>query len=495
MLALRVTGYLGMDVPRFVALVSARRRLIALMAIGGAALALIVSATQAKEYRAGADLWFGGPTSIDTIAPGAADPIQRPDREAATNLALASLDNVAARVKERFGGRATIQELRDAVSVEAQGESDLVTVTARSDSPTQAARVANAFAGEIVAERRETAQADVQRAIDAVDASLAARADPARRPDARTLALQSRRSDLEVIKALETGSVQLVERATPPRHASSPRPGRNAALAASVAVVVGLLLIIALTRAGDGIGDEDAIANLVGAPILARVPATSQIRGLRRRGPVDDPEFLEAFEFLRRSLELALVDEERPVVAITSATASEGKSMVTAWLARSIAAAHGDVAALDMDLSRPALGAYLRGADGMRVLRARDDLGVRPGLVSKAGMQELFAGLRDDADFVLVDTGPVSLAADTTAVVAAADGVVLVIDATRVRRRDLLAARRQLDKARVWVIGIVLNRDPDSRRALGAVRESPGSLAARSLRRVPAGPPGEHPNS
>ncbi len=54
----------------------------------------------------------------------------------------------------------TVEQLKDAVSVKAQGDSDVVTVTADWDSPTQAAAVANAFANEIVsAPARETAQA------------------------------------------------------------------------------------------------------------------------------------------------------------------------------------------------------------------------------------------------------------------------------------------------------------------------------------------------
>jgi Mrp family chromosome partitioning ATPase len=497
MLGLRVNGYLGMDIPRFLALVSARRRMIAGMAIGAAALALIASLTQAKEYRAGADLWFAAPTPAEALVPGAADPVVRPEREAATNLALASLDTVAARVKARFGGRATVKELRDAVSIEPQGDSDVVTVTAQSGSPAQAARVANAFATEIVALRREGARADVQGAIDAIAAAIAARATTARRPDARTLALQSRLATLELAKALESGSVRLVERATPPRQASSPRPGRNAALAAFVAVAVGLLLIMALTRAGDGVGDEDTITELMGAPVLARIPQRPRFRA-RRRGSAESEEFREAFEFLRMNLELAVAGDEAPVVAITSPTASEGKTTVTAGLARSVARARGEVAALDMDLSRPALDAALapEARDRVRLLTGRDQLGVRPGLVSKARMEGLFADLRDEVDIVLVDTGPVSLAADTTAVAAAADGVVLVIDARRVRRRDLLAARRQLDKARVWVVGIVLNRDPGYRAAVGRRRASPVSRATRTARRTAgAGAAAEHQNS
>jgi Mrp family chromosome partitioning ATPase len=111
-------------------------------------------------------------------------------------------------------------------------------------------------------------------------------------------------------------------------------------------------------------------------------------------------------------------------------------------------------------------------------------------------MEDLFADLRHEVDIVLVDTGPVSLAADTTAVAAAADGVVLVIDARRVRRRDLLAARRQLDKARVWVVGIVLNRDPGYRAAVRRRRASPVSRATRTARRTAgAGAAAEHQNS
>jgi len=482
---LRVNGYLGMDLPRFVALVSARRRMIAGMAIGAAALALIASLTQAKQYRAGADLWFAAPTPAEALVPGGTDPIDRPEREAATNLALASLDNVAARVKARFGGRATVRELRDAVSIEPQGESDVVTVSARSGSPTQAARVANAFAAEIVAVRREAARADVQGAIDAIAAAIAARTTSVRRPDARTRVLQSRLATLELAKALEGGSIRLVERATPPEHASSPRPGRNAALAAFVAVAVGLLLIIALTRAGDGVGDEDTITELMGAPVLARIPARPRLRAPGRRAPAENEEFREAFEFLRLNLDLAVAGDEPPVVAITSPTASGGKTTVTAGLARSVARAGGEVAALDMDLSRPALAAALapETRHRVRLLSGRDQLGVRPGLISKARMEDLFAALRDEVDIVLVDTGPVSLAADTTAVAAAADGVVLVVDARRLRRRDLLAARRQLDKARVWVVGIVLNRDPGYRAAVGRRRASPAALATRSVRR------------
>jgi Mrp family chromosome partitioning ATPase len=93
---------------------------------------------------------------------------------------------------------------------------------------------------------------------------------------------------------------------------------------------------------------------------------------------------------------------------------------------------------------------------------------VQPGLISRNRMEHLFDDVRAGADFVLVDTAPVSLAADASAVAAAVDGVVLVVDTTAIRRRDVLAARRQLDKARANLLGLVLNRVPKRLPALPA---------------------------
>jgi Mrp family chromosome partitioning ATPase len=78
--------------------------------------------------------------------------------------------------------------------------------------------------------------------------------------------------------------------------------------------------------------------------------------------------------------------------------------------------------------------------------------------MARERLRALFDDLRDDADFVLVDTVPVSTVADASAVAAATDGVILVVDLERVRRRELMTAKRQLANARARIIGIVVNR-------------------------------------
>jgi Mrp family chromosome partitioning ATPase/capsular polysaccharide biosynthesis protein len=568
-----MTGYLGMDLPRFIAILRARRWLIVGIVVCAAGVALAWSLTQPSRYTANADLLFGHTTNADSIITGGAtDTTDIPDRTAATNLALASLDTVAANVKRGFRGSATVQQLKDSVTVAAQGTSDVVTVTAEWDSPTGAAAIANAFAAQIVELRRQTEREGIQRAIDAVTARIPA---APKTPAEATLVdeLNTKLADLEALKQSADGNVNVVEQATPPDHRSSPKPLRNAVIAGFVALILSIFVVVLLARFDDRIADEEELVDLIGAPVLARIPEI----GRNRRPahiwtPQQDPAFLESFEFLRLNLQLAAQEDDMQVVAVTSPAAADGKSTVVGWLARSLALSGAEVMAVDLDLRKPELHAYLntprepgsgvldallasapddRGSgerrlgdgdshpesrpapangepqpSGRRVYTEEDvnaglvelarlsgnprraarslRLGGRDipestlrrwkaqhaelyeqirsthrrgtvvaphlrvltgsrhelasGLMARERLRALFDDLRDDADYVLVDTVPVSTVADASAVAAATDGVILVVDLERVRRRELMTAKRQLANARARIIGIVVNR-------------------------------------
>jgi Mrp family chromosome partitioning ATPase len=564
-----MTGYLGMDLPRFLGLVRARKWLIAAIVVAAAALALAASLTQSDRYQASADLIFGRTTNADAIITGGAtDVAEDPVRAAATNLALASLDTVATRVKQRFRGSATVEEIRGAVSIHSEGESDVVAVTAEWSSPEQAAAIANAFATEIVAQRRDTAQADIQRGIDALKARIPAdQTTPAARTSAASI--EGKITDLESLKALTTGNVHIAESATPPDHRSSPKPARNAIIAGFVAAILSLFLVVLLARFDDRIRDEDELAELMETSVLTRIPAVERSRRLTQVWtPHQDRAFLESFEFLRLNLQLMGRDGDSMVVAMTSPTANDGKTTVVSWLARALALSGDEVVAVDLDLRKPELHTYfnanrepgdgvleallsaatenggppaLEADDGdadvedahddrphgrrvytsedinigldelarlggnarkaarslkasgrdisestlrrwkdihaplyaeiraartrgiiaaphLRLLPGNHHPELPSGLIARGRLRHLFDELRMDADWVLVDTVPVSTVADASAVASAADGVILVIDLERVRRRDLLAAKKQLANARATILGIVLNR-------------------------------------
>jgi tyrosine-protein kinase len=453
-----------MDAPRFVALVSARRGLLVATVVVAAALASVVSLMQPPDYRASAKLWFGPATTPEEVFPGDAQgPATRPERVAATNLALASLDTVAARVKQRFPGKGTLEELRAAVSVQPEGASDVAKVTARGGSAREAAALANAFADEIVGLRRDTARVDLQEAIDSLRAALRAREATGRGRDAGTRTLERRLVELGVVKGLQTGDVKLVERAVPSRSAAS-SPVRNVMIAVFVALVLGLLLVTILSGSEDRVRDEEELALMIGAPVLARVPRGG--RPWRRRG---HEALLDAFEFLRTNIELLRPEGDSLVVAVTSPAAGDGKTTAAAWLIRAWATAGANVAGVDLDTRDPGLRARLARADrrsgepssptaNVQVVTAEDNPYLTQTLLSTGRLERFFDGLREWADVVVVDTPPLSMVADATAVAAAADAVVVVVDIARVRRRDILAAKRQLTNPNVTVLGVVVNR-------------------------------------
>lgn len=578
MLSMPMSGDLGMDLPRFLALIRTRATLIAAIAGGAFLLALVASLLQPSRYEASADLLFGRTSVADAIiAGGRIDTGEVPERTAATNLALASLDAVAERVGRQLSGTQPVDELKSAVSVAAQGDSDLATVTARWGTPDGAADVANGFAAQIVAVRREAGRAEIQEAIDALNATLAAQPPPAEgaaaTPEsAATRALRDRITQLQTLKALETGGVRVVEQATPPRARSSPKPLRNAVIAAFVALALALFLVLLLARFDERIGDEDELAELLEAPVLARIPRVRSRRLLPTNSPYEHPSFLEAFEFLRLNLQLMEPERGSLVLAVTSPAAGDGKTTVVSWLARSLALGGGEVTAVDLDVRKPELHGYLNAPEqqgngagphddggsepaaappppaGRRGYTAEDiraglgelvrsegnvrraaqslkaagrdisettlrrwkvhhaplyaELGAtstveprerpndrdggaadltRPTLnphvrlmsgsslptlpIVRERLQQLFDQLRRNADYVLVDTVPVSTVADASAVASAADAVILVVDLQRTRRRDILAAQKQLRNARTDLRGIVLNRAPVERPA------------------------------
>jgi Mrp family chromosome partitioning ATPase/capsular polysaccharide biosynthesis protein len=601
-----------MDLQKYLGVLRARRWLIAGIVGAAVIFALLTSLAQSSRYQASAELLFGRTAAADAIvAGGTAAGADVPESKPATNLALASLDTVARRVKEQLGWQATADELKSAVQIAPRGDSDLMTVSAEWSSPTHAADLANAFATEIAALRREVAQADVQRGIDALKTTLAQQPAPTPEPgspagtpapaeSAATRALRDRISELELLKSIESGGVSVVERATPPTERSAPTPLRSALIAGVLALVLALFAVVLLARFEDRIDEEQLIA-LVGAPVLARIPRVPRSRPLApMAAESQDLAFLEAFEFLSLNLELRRAETlGKPaggggsvVFAITSTRADEGKTTVVSWLARAVGAGGGDVVAVDLDVRKPELHQFLSSfaeGDGFprvergdaepdpevaapepgRRVYARDDIaasltelalnggnarraarslksagldisestlrrwrvmhaslydeieaanalqttaryethatllpGVRlftaadePALATNPGarerLRELFAELRARAGYVLVDTVPVATVADASAIAAEADGVVLVTDLARLRRRDLVAAKRQLDNARADVIGIVLNRSAVELSAYDAPANGAGSLARQladssraTLRRV-----------
>jgi capsular polysaccharide biosynthesis protein len=161
---------------------------------------------------------------------------------AETAAELVEASEVVDAVADRLGRDR--DDLLRAVSANAEGVSNVVTVTALWADAPGAAQIANAFAAEFVARRSARFQADLQRTIaglrDALrDVPSASRGDPAAR------AIATRLATLRTYVGLPDPTVEVVSDAVAPQSHASPRPVRVLAGALGTA----LLLAVAAASA------------------------------------------------------------------------------------------------------------------------------------------------------------------------------------------------------------------------------------------------------
>jgi capsular exopolysaccharide synthesis family protein len=82
-------------------------------------------------------------------------------------------------------------------------------------------------------------------------------------------------------------------------------------------------------------------------------------------------------------------------------------------------------------------------------------------LLGAPALRQFDAEARERYRLVVYDTPPLSVSADASLVAAITDGVLLVVDARRTRRRTATHAVDQLRRANANILGVVVNRvDP-----------------------------------
>jgi len=461
-----------LDFSTFVAVVRRRAKLIAGIAVAAALLAFGVSSLMPDRYDASSNVLFGPPETPPQIDPDAPlpDVSIEPERQAATNLALASLPVVAFRVKERTDSSQSPKELRESVTIEPQGQADLAKITAEAATAREAARIANTFAVEIVALRREKAQDQIQEVIDAIEGELAAQSTTFGSE------LETRVEQLKIQKRLEAGDAEVVELATPPTSPSSPTPLRNAIIGAVLGMILGVVVALLMRRLDRRVNDEDEVVEIVDAPVIGRIPGITD-KGWKHHLAV------EAFQLLRANLQLASTTAEARTFAITSSLPEEGKSTVALRLAHAFGLSGATVILVDCDLRRPTLDASLdvngdtgvttalsAGARAESLLRDTSMEGVRllpagpltmmPGSLVTGGDHDFAKLLRELAtlaDYVLVDTSPVTIGADASIIASKVDGTLMTVDMASVDRKLLTAAVTQLRNAEANIVGAVMN--------------------------------------
>ena len=452
--------------------------------------AVAISLVQDKRYTASASLLFRDP-GFDEKLFGTPffTPSQDADREAATNLQLVSLDVVARRAAERLGGR-TQEQVSDAVTVSSEAGSNVIAVTAEARSPADAAKLANVFAEEYIAFRKEADRSKIREAQNLVRRQLAAL--PSQQRDAAAgRQLRQRSGELEILASLQTGNAELVQQADAPPSASSPRPVRNGVVGLVLGMLLGAAMVLLASRVDRRLHDLEEVGEIVDRPVVAAIPESKTMAGRGQVGWATGVD-AEAYRMLRANLLYFNVKKQIRSVLVTSGAPGEGKTTVSLNLAVAAAQTGARVVIVEADLRHPMLAQRMGRLDspsvGLSTVLATDSapemaivtvpLDNAGGDASERSVDVLFAGplppnptdlmeskrlgellrrLQEMYDLVVIDTAPVAVVSDAIPLLPQVSGVLVVARLGQTSRDGLRRLKRQLDHVQAPILGVVAN--------------------------------------
>lgn len=225
-------------------------------------------------------------------------------------------------------------------------------------------------------------------------------------------------------------------------------------------------------------------------PFLGDIPLSDSPEKLVvSRG--DNSGIAEAFRLLRTNVDFMLGSAQTTgrTIFVTSTVGKEGKSFVALNLAASLAISGKKTLLVGMDLRAPKILKYLNLADKRGLTdfvmsgdldpngyvfspKEIDGLNILPSgsippnpseLLMNERIAALFAALRDNYDYIIVDTAPIGMVTDTLLLNPYADAFVYVVRANYLDKRLLSIAESAFREKRLANMAVLLNGSDHSK--------------------------------
>jgi tyrosine-protein kinase len=362
---------------RYLETIRDRWWLIALATVLALAVAVVYVSVAPQRYKAEADLLVTPASSGDssTSGLGLITESNDPTQTVSTAAKLVATPGVAVAAERQLHTGRSPRGLLQNVSAEPIAQSSLVAINAEAGSASEAARIANAFADAAVNVRTDALHAQINAQLPRLRAQLAT-LPPVERTGTGTLG--QRIADLEALLAAPDPTLRVATPALRPASPFSPR--KKLAIVAGLlgGLIVGVGAAFASQALDPRLRREEQLRELFRLPLLARIPRMRD----PRNGPLPPsrltPAATEAYRTLRATL-AATVGEGARSILITSSSAGEGKSTSAINFADALAVAGHRVILIEGDLRRPTIA---------RALGIQPVAGIGAVLVNHVGMEE-----------------------------------------------------------------------------------------------------------
>ena len=287
--------------------------------------------------------------------------------------------------------------------------------------------------------------------------------------------------------SFEEREARVISPATKPGAPSFPKKGLVEALAGVVGLLLGVGGSVALDMLNSGFMTPRELEDKVGYPVLAAIPLLAE-KDRKIDDEIVDParyliakplsRYAEVVRSIRVGIRMADVDNPAKIILITSAIPDEGKSTLAQSLAFSAVRAGERVLLIDCDLRHPSASKYfgldskpglvdfltnsvpfedvISRQDGLTILPAGMKSQNPPDLLGSARFKHLVEKLREQFDYIIINSSPVEPVIDAKVLSAVVDKVVFAVR-WQTTKRELVASNLEFFARQQKLAGVALN--------------------------------------
>lgn len=190
----------------------------------------------------------------------------------------------------------------------------------------------------------------------------------------------------------------------------------------------------------------------------------------------------EAYRTIRTGIEFSNLDKDLKIICITSSKKDEGKTTVLSNLGVSFAKIDKKVLLIDADLRNPSISKMFDTSNtqglmdillGKRNIQdcvkktKQENLYILTGgtippnpaeVLSSKKMSEFIESIKDEYDYIFIDSPPVGVVSDASIISSYSDGVIFVVGANEVDSNLAKIAKERLDSVKANIVGVILNK-------------------------------------
>jgi capsular exopolysaccharide synthesis family protein len=293
--------------------------------------------------------------------------------------------------------------------------------------------------------------------------------------------LLARYQELQVAENLQISNARIITPALTPTAPIKSRQYINLLQGLIGAILLGAATAFILEKTDKTIKTPESARELLGYNLLGYIPPFNngrQIPEVVVKSKPDSP-ISEAFRMLQTNLRFFNLEQPR-VIVVSSSVPKEGKSTIAANLAFSMSQIGRKVLLVDADLRNPSqdkiwdipnrIGlsnvikrhldlerAITEVAPNLQVMTAGERTSNPSALINSSQIAVFIARVAQKYDFVVIDTPPLTVAADATVLGKLANGILFVVRPGFVNSNSATFAKELLEKAGQKVLGIAVN--------------------------------------